>query len=391
MAGSDCGVGAADPVPVTASRAPACLLTTCGLPGAGKSTLVRALAAFLAEDGPGASLGVRVSHVCFDDIERRLLATSTFTSASTDPPAFDPATWRAARAEAFAELARLLATRSDDARPHYLVVADDTFHYAGMRYQCRQLARRHAAAHVQLYLSSDPDAASRRNEARATPVPRDAFVRMADQMEPPDPAKRAFERRGLVVLTERERGLAHDPAAETTTSSFEGGSKALEAAARLAWDRVARAWGVRKQRRRAPTRRRLGARKVRRRTRRARRTRSTFARARSWASRCARSRSVRGTLGPRVERLRRARRRRARGSGRRGGRTLDAARRAARAAEAATEAAEEGEGGGGAGGGESVGVAAAFFAEVTALEAAFGKACAEAVAAARGEGAGGER
>jgi hypothetical protein len=38
-----------------------------------------------------------------------------------------------------------------------------------------------------------------------------------------------------------------------------------------------------------------------------------------------------------------------------------------------------------------VGVAAAFFAEVTALEAAFGKACAEAVAAARGEGAGGER
>ena len=70
MAGSDCGVGAADPVPATASRAPACLLTTCGLPGAGKSTLVRALAAFLAEDGPGASFGVRVSHVCFDDIER---------------------------------------------------------------------------------------------------------------------------------------------------------------------------------------------------------------------------------------------------------------------------------------------------------------------------------
>ena len=391
MAGSGCGFGAADPVPATASRAPACLLTTCGLPGAGKSTLVRALAAFLAEDGPGASLGVRVSHVCFDDIERRLLATSTSTSASTDPPAFDPATWRAARAEAFAELARLLATRSDDARPHHLVVADDTFHYAGMRYQCRQLARRHAAAHVQLYLSSDPDAASRRNEARATPVPRDAFVRMADQMEPPDPAKRAFERRGLVVLTERERGLAHDPAAETKTSSFEGGSKALEAAARLAWDRVARAWGGAEA---APEG--ADATAARREEGQAAnaasaahaldlRTRKVMGVAmRAIAERAGDSRSQGGEAATRAKaasaRLGEARRA-----------TLDAARRAARAAEAATEAAEEGEGGGGAGGGESGGVAAAFFAEVTALEAAFGKACAEAVAAARGEGAGGER
>ena len=341
MAGSDCGVGAADPVPVTASRAPACLLTTCGLPGAGKSTLVRALAAFLAEDGPGASFGVRVSHVCFDDIERRLLATSTSTSASTDPPAFDPATWRAARAEAFAELARLLATRSDDARPH-LVVADDTFHYAGMRYQCRQLARRHAAAHVQLYLSSDPDAASRRNEARATPVPRDAFVRMADQMEPPDPAKRAFERRGLVVLTERERGLAHDPAAETTTSSFEGGSKALEAAARLAWDRVARAWGGAEA---APegadataARREEGQRQ-----RARRRTRSTFAR-RPRSARARRSARGLSFQGGRGGVAREGGEREASGGARR-----RSTRTTPRGAEAATEAAEEGREGGAGG------------------------------------------
>ena len=62
------------------------------------------------------------------------------------------------RAEAFAALERALADDPNDPRPH-LVVADDNFYYAGMSYQCHLLARRAAAAHVQLYLPVDLDLA----------------------------------------------------------------------------------------------------------------------------------------------------------------------------------------------------------------------------------------
>ena len=52
----------------------ACLLTMCGLPGAGKSTLARAVAARAESDG------IRVSLVSFDDVERRLASEKSEAS-----------------------------------------------------------------------------------------------------------------------------------------------------------------------------------------------------------------------------------------------------------------------------------------------------------------------
>lgn len=174
-----------------------CLLNMCGLPGAGKSTLARALAAHLADDVHD----IRVSLVSFDDIEKEQLSLMRSASAGASggqpgragqPDAagaatmgsvanleYDAAVWRAARKEAFARLDALLTADMDDderdddgderddfeeraerggdekqrtRRRRHLVIADDNFYYASMRYQVHQLARRTAAAHVQLHV-----------------------------------------------------------------------------------------------------------------------------------------------------------------------------------------------------------------------------------------------
>ena len=207
----------------------ACLLNTCGLPGAGKSTLARALAERVAalNDDVGRRHNIRVSLVSFDDIERELMERTTTTTTATTTTAattrrsadrasgggegvegrhedgaggdgaiheYDAAVWRAARKEAFARLDALLTADDDDEtkkkplegeveeeeeeeeevdddgaaerRRRHLVIADDNFYYASMRYQVHQLARRTASAHVQLYVDVTADVAHERNESR---------------------------------------------------------------------------------------------------------------------------------------------------------------------------------------------------------------------------------
>jgi predicted ATPase len=67
------------------AKAPACLLLLCGLPAAGKTTLARALAQRAHMDG--ASCGVRVAHVCFDDYQQA-------------GGGFEPAAWKVRALEA---------------------------------------------------------------------------------------------------------------------------------------------------------------------------------------------------------------------------------------------------------------------------------------------------
>ena len=177
----------------------ACLLTMCGLPGAGKSTLARAVAARAESDG------IRVSLVSFDDVERRLASEKSEASASRGDdaggptPGFDAATWKAARVEALATVERLLLCEAEaenvdedgggekDHRRRALIIADDNFYYAGMRQQCHRVARRARAAYAQLFVSISVAQAHKRNESRDKNdvVPRDALERMADQFEPP--------------------------------------------------------------------------------------------------------------------------------------------------------------------------------------------------------------
>jgi len=222
----------------------ACLLTMCGLPGAGKSTLARAVAARAESEG------IRVSLVSFDDVERRLASEKSEASASRgddaggSTPGFDAATWKAARLEALATVERLLLSEAEasvgedgggekDDRRRALIIADDNFYYAGMRQQCHRIARRARAAHAQLFVSISVAQAHARNESRdpRDVVPRDALERMADQFEPPAaierddrvsasrdenlaPEKvrvRAFERDATVTVDAERLGLCHSP------------------------------------------------------------------------------------------------------------------------------------------------------------------------------------
>ena len=222
----------------------ACLLTMCGLPGAGKSTLARAVAARAESEG------IRVSLVSFDDVERRLASEKSEASASRgddaggSTPGFDAATWKAARLEALATVERLLLSEAEasvgedgggekDDRRRALIIADDNFYYAGMRQQCHRIARRARAAHAQLFVSISVAQAHARNESRdpRDVVPRDALERMADQFEPPAaierddcvsasrdenlaPEKvrvRLFERDATVTVDAERLGLCHSP------------------------------------------------------------------------------------------------------------------------------------------------------------------------------------
>ena len=240
----------------------ACLLTMCGLPGAGKSTLARAVAARAESEG------IRVSLVSFDDVERRLASEKSEASASRGDdaggptPGFDAATWKAARVEALATVERLLLCEAEaenvdedgggekDHRRRALIIADDNFYYAGMRQQCHRVARRARAAHAQLFVSISVAQAHARNESRdpRDVVPRDALERMADQFEPPaaierddrvsasqnenqgSPEKvrvRLFERDATVTVDAERLGLCHSPFAAGVKEKETSGTRPM--------------------------------------------------------------------------------------------------------------------------------------------------------------------
>jgi GTPase SAR1 family protein len=67
------------------TKASACLLLLCGLPAAGKTTLARAVAQHAQREG--ATCGVRVAHVCFDDYQQA-------------GGGFEPAAWKVRALEA---------------------------------------------------------------------------------------------------------------------------------------------------------------------------------------------------------------------------------------------------------------------------------------------------
>lgn len=179
-------------------RARVCLLCTCGLPGAGKSTLARRIAARAVAAGDVA----RADIVSFDDVEREVRLETARARGETRDAArgFDAQAWRDSRKLALARVDALLASdddadASDGVDARRLVIADDNFYYASMRYQAHQLARRARAAHVQLHVNVPVELARARNERRAADeiVPSVAFDRMANAFEPPDPGKRTFE------------------------------------------------------------------------------------------------------------------------------------------------------------------------------------------------------
>ena len=217
-------------------RARVCLMCTCGLPGSGKSTLARGIAERALASGDVS----RVHVVAFDEVERDARVDAVAAGTISDAHGFDAKVWRDSRSTAFARIDHLLAAGIDDTHPstvehhhHHreLIIADDNFYYASMRYQAHQLARHRGAAHVQLYVDVAPELAYARNAARepSERVPRAAFDRMANALEPPDRHKRSWEDATVVTST---MGKALEDA--------DGSTDAVSSV----WSSVWRAWGT---------------------------------------------------------------------------------------------------------------------------------------------------
>ena len=70
-----------------------------------------------------------------------------------------------------------------------------------MRHECLQLARKHQAAYVQLYIRCPVEIALQRNESRSQDqrVPEDVIRCMARVFEVPDSQKHAWEANTIVL------------------------------------------------------------------------------------------------------------------------------------------------------------------------------------------------
>jgi O-phosphoseryl-tRNA(Sec) kinase len=123
-------------VHVEEGSARAMLLVLCGLPGAGKTTLARRLASSLT-DGP-AQVQAEVRHCSFDSV---YFGGDDGGSEAEAPPEFELGRWRQSRAQALAQVERLIA-ESRAPTSSSLVVVDDNMYYRSMRHQCYLIAKK---------------------------------------------------------------------------------------------------------------------------------------------------------------------------------------------------------------------------------------------------------
>ncbi|XP_068610348.1 L-seryl-tRNA(Sec) kinase isoform X2 [Brachionichthys hirsutus] len=195
-----------------AGRPAGCLCVLCGLPAAGKSTLAREVR------GAASRRGWRAAVLSYDDLipedafqtreaedgggsgelhtdwklHRRavLQRVDDFLEGRGVPaePRISGAAWERS-------LGPLLPPAAD--RAPLLLLLDDNFYYASMRYEVFQLARKHALGFCQVYLRCDPDACVSRNRRRCEPVPAGVVLEMATRLEPPNPRKNAWEKNSV--------------------------------------------------------------------------------------------------------------------------------------------------------------------------------------------------
>lgn len=264
-------------------RAPVCLLLLCGLPGAGKTSLARALEEQAAQNCVEARLINFDEHGCQPSNTSR----DAGDAGGLADGSFDAAAWQQARRQAMEAVEAALRVDKTtggiacDAAQHQmekeqqhaapqspapcrLVIADDNMHLRGMRWQCYSLARTARAAAVLLYVRCSAAMALQRNASRppAQRVPAHVITRMAETLEEPagssscSEAARASRVGGHASSgsDDARRTAADGPGSSSSSSSgpgweaaslviWDGSQELTPAAAAVLWEQVWQRWG----------------------------------------------------------------------------------------------------------------------------------------------------
>ncbi|TMW63368.1 hypothetical protein Poli38472_002309 [Pythium oligandrum] len=182
------------------------VVLVCGLPGAGKTTLVRRFIEAQADD-PDTS--VCYETICFDEL---------FLNAYDAAAPFDPAQWKAVQQKMTAMITTQVTDESAETesyRPSRLVLlVDDNFPYRSQRKRFFQIAKAAKCGFGIVHLETPVSTCRSRNRSRVglARVPDDAFERMVQCFEPPGAASVTHEMNTVVMgsddVEELRRSLA---------------------------------------------------------------------------------------------------------------------------------------------------------------------------------------
>ncbi|XP_012688861.1 LOW QUALITY PROTEIN: L-seryl-tRNA(Sec) kinase [Clupea harengus] len=207
-----------------------CLCLLCGLPAAGKTTLVQALSNHTA------LRGWKTLSLIYDELIPQEAFSKVYMESDSQPLQTQTK-WKNSRQAILSWLAQFLQNPSQDpsscrsdpevwsqlcmtfqkqhlpttlrsspshAQTKLLFLLDDNFYYQSMRYEVYQLARKYAVGFCQVYLQCPTELCVSRNRSRTVPLSEEVILDMVKRMEPPNPLKNSWEQNSLTLNSCKE-------------------------------------------------------------------------------------------------------------------------------------------------------------------------------------------